>query len=187
MPRYTLPILGALVLVACGGTSRPESERPASESSPAASRSEAAPDPATARRTGGTPIEITAVVDGRELKVSGLGECKHSAEGSIYERPASLWTATYDGGEDDPVGYLNLTFWRERSGTEAVTMALEVGSTVHRIATVRGGERQGSGTTRLDGDASAGTLVVEGTTSEGTALRLRARCSRFTALVAEGG
>ena len=180
-----LTALWTLTLVACGDTPRrgtgDEAARTAADASPATV-------PATdGTPAGTTPIEISAVVDGRELSVRGLGECEHAGEGSIYERPASLWAARYDGPDSDPVRHLNLTFWRERSGTESVTMALEVGSEVHRIATVEGGERQGSGMASLEGDAAAGTLVVTGTSDGGTPVTVRAKCSRFTAMVAEGG
>ena len=177
--------LGALVLLGCGGDAEP----PAKDAGPSRSAEAVAPasTPEASSPAGGTPIEITAVVNGEELAVTGIGTCEHAADGSIYERPASLWTARYEGRDSDPIRHLNLTFWRERSGTESVTMALEVGAAVHRIATVQGGERQGSGTASLDGGADAGTLVVSGTSDAGKAITLRAKCASFTTMVAEGG
>ncbi|HEU5042446.1 MAG TPA: hypothetical protein VFT84_16580 [Gemmatimonadales bacterium] len=181
--------LSALALLACRDT-------PPSDAPPAAEAS-AAPAPAPAAGGGGqgadagqsgsTPIEITASVDGREVSATGLGECQHAADGSIYERPAALWIARFDGADADAVRHLSIAFWREATGAESVTMAIETESGVQRIATVPGAERHGSATVRLDGDAAAGTLVIEGRTAEGKALRLRARCARFTPLVAEGG
>ena len=179
-------------LAACGGEDRAAAAR--AEGSPGAATADSAgaggadvrggaPDGAR----GSTPIAITAVVNGAELTASGLAECEHAAQGSIYERPAALWTARYAGEEGRGIRQLNLTFWREASGAESVTMSLEVGDAVHRIATVPGGSREGSGTARLEGDASAGTLVVEGTSAEGASVQVRARCERFTTLVAEGG
>ncbi|HYC32720.1 MAG TPA: hypothetical protein VEB59_10570, partial [Gemmatimonadales bacterium] len=185
MNRSTITaVLVALSLAACGDGRDSSSRDGAPRSAPAAgeagtreARSRAAAA-AAAEPAGDTPIEITARVGGREVAAKGLGACEHAADGSIYDRPASLWAARFDGGEGEDVRHLSLTFWRERSGTESVTMSLQVSSDVHRIATVEGGGKQGSGTAALEGDAAAGTLTVKGTSAEGEAVEVRARCSR---------
>jgi hypothetical protein len=186
-------ILSALAAAACGdrrpagaGDEGSASAAPAARSAAPAARGASGVDLADTS-SGGTPIEITAVVDGREMSVKGLGECEHAGDGSIYERPASLWSARYDGPGSGDIRNLNLTFWRERSGTESVNLSIQVGDDVHRIATVEGGERQGSGTATLEGDARAGTIVVKGTSAEGKDVQVRAKCARFTTMVAEGG
>jgi hypothetical protein len=180
--------LGTWALIACGDSARTPEGDDGRASAPEASTGTAtdarsgSPGPA-----GTTAIEIEAVVGGRQLAARGLGECEHSGEGSIYGRPAALWTVQYDGGDAGGVKRLNLTFWRERSGTEGFNLALGTASAVHRIATVKGGDIQGSGTATLEGGGDAGALLVEGTAEDGTPLRLRARCERLTPLVAEGG
>ena len=185
----------ALAAAACGDTRdvtarQGEAGNDAPRSALPAAREAEAPGtgaPAATVPAGDTRIEITASINGREIQAQGLGACEHAADGSIYERPASLWTARYDGQENDEISHLSVTFWRERSGTESVTMALQAGADVHRIGTVEGGDKQGSGTAALEGNAAAGTLVVKGKSAEGAAVEVRAKCARFTTMVAEGG
>jgi hypothetical protein len=185
--RY-LTALGACVVLACGDSAREE----ASPRQVEAGSKRAAPEgPAAAPRGGGsagtTRIHISGTVGGRTVDLTGMGECEHSADGSIYQRPASLWTARYEGGNGDPLQHLNLTFWRERAGSESVSLAVSNGEATHRIATVEGGERHGRGTATLEAGSGLGTFVVEGTSDDGGGVRLRIRCERFTTLVAEGG
>ena len=178
----SLTVLCAVVLAACGDAARGGG----GDAAPAA----ASPGPRSDGAGAGanpTAMEITAVVGGRKLTTKGMGECQHAAEGSIYQRPASLWTARFDGAEADAVRHLNLAFWREQSGPESFNLSLGTGDEVHRIATVPGGELHGKGTATLEGGASAGTLTVDGATADGTPMRLQVRCDRFTTLVAEGG
>lgn len=185
-----LAILSAVALGACGDRRPAAGETDVTRAAtPAAEKRGAGAAGAgeAEASTGSTPIEITAVVAGHEMRVEGLGECEHAADGSIYERPASLWSARYDGPESGDLRHLSIAFWRERSGAESVNLAIQVGEDVHRIATVEGGERQGSGQATLDGNAAAGTLVVKGTSAEGKDVEVRAKCSRFTTMVAEGG
>jgi hypothetical protein len=188
-PYIVVLTLSTWALVACGDTSSKTAERPADAApAPAADAGSPAGGSSAAEVPGGaTPIEITAVVDGKELTASGPAQCEHTADGSIYQRPAALWIVRFDGEDESGIRHLSISFWREKSGEESVTLALQAGNALHRIATVPGGERQGSGKARLEGDAAGGTLVVEGTSGEGGTVRIRARCERFTPLVAEGG
>jgi hypothetical protein len=159
-PYIVVLTLSTWALVACGDTSSKPAERPA-DAAAAADAGSPAGGPSAAEVPGGaTPIEITAVVDGKELTASGPAQCEHAADGSIYQRPAALWTVRFDGGDVSGIRHLSITFWRERSGEESVTMALQTGDAQHRIATVPGGERQGSGSARLEEDGAGGTLVV---------------------------
>lgn len=185
--RY-LPALGVTALLACGDARPPD--RSSAESAPDSSTAGEAAGGATGDRivpAGSTPMEITATLGNQSLTAKGPGECEHAGEGSIYQRPAAQWSARFSAGQGEQIRHLNLTFWREASGPESFNLALSTGSGVHRIATVEGGERHGRGTARLEGGPEAGTIVVEGTTADGEALRVRVRCERFTPLVAEGG
>ena len=184
--QHLTAVLGLWVVAGCGDSSRSDTAGAApATAAPAGTGGEAAAG--TPAGSGGTAIEIVAVVAGRKLESRGNGECQHAAEGSIYQRPASLWTARFDGGNAGPIRHLNVTFWRERAGAESVNLSLGTGGNEYRIATVEGGQLQGRGSASLEGGAEAGTLVVEGTAEDGTAIQLRARCERFTPLVAEGG
>jgi hypothetical protein len=184
--HHLTAVLGLWVVAGCGDSSRSDG----TEGAPATPAPAGAGGEATAGTpagSGGTAIEIVAVVAGRKLESRGNGECQHAAEGSIYQRPASLWTARFDGGDAGPIRHVNLTFWRERAGTESFNLAIGTDGNEYRIATVEGGQLHGRGRATLEGSAEAGTLVVEGTAEDGTAIQLRARCERFTPLVAEGG
>jgi hypothetical protein len=93
------------------------------------------------------PIEITVGVGGREIKAHGLGKCEHSADASIYGRPATVWTSRYGGGGSDGLQHLNLTVWQLGTGPAVeFTLALRVRPDMHEIATVQGGALKGRGT-----------------------------------------
>jgi heat shock protein HslJ len=165
------------------------------KSPPPPERSEAAPAQDTGGgdrivrlpRRGTVPMEITAEIGGRESRVTGTGECAHSADASIYQRPARVWTARYQGADTDPIQYSNLTVWQAKAGsTVEFNLSIRTGSGQHDIATVQGGDLKGSGTASL-ADVAGGRLSVEGKTASGTPLRLQVKCERFTELVAEGG
>jgi hypothetical protein len=185
MTRHYLAALGATLLVACGG-GRDASPAAGDASPPEPGREAArAATPVTPGPAGSTRMEITGTVAGERVSVSGTGECKHAADGSIFDRPAALWTARYSGSDGEGLQSLNLTFWRERSGTESLSLAVHMDQKTHRIATTEGGERQGSGRATLDG--GTGAFDIDGTSDVGGKVSLRLRCERFTPLVAEGG
>jgi len=180
-------VLTPIILGACGDGSRGRDNRDRDAGNDSvAGGSGSPPQTAEAPRRGTVPIEIVAVIGGKEIKVTGAGECEHSADASIYERPAKVWTARYQGSERDPIQYSNLNVWRENAGPVGFNVSILVGENRHDIATVQGGEIRGSGTASLS-DVGGGRLSVEGKTEKGTPLRLRVTCERFTELVAEGG
>lgn len=189
----SVAVLGALT-AACGeqrqNDSRaersPDGGPPAKETPGGSSRAPAQSSAAT--DSGNVPIEINVVVGGRKIHVSGLGECHHTTEASIYEAPASQWHATYAGEADAELQHLNLTVWELKSGgAPQVTLAVLTGSGRHEIATVKGGPLKGSGSATVPPAGAAGTLSVTGKDDGGTQLLLSVSCDRFTEPVAEGG
>jgi len=135
------------------------------------------------------PVQLsaTADVDGKRYAFSGLGECHHTTDASIYELPAAMWTARLDAGAGD-LAYVNLTLWQPKAAPEVqVSLGLTAGGRTHEIATVKGAPPHGSGVGRVEPAGPGGALHVDGTDAEGRHVRLQVDCSRFTELVAEGG
>lgn len=184
-----LPI-AAWTLVAC---SSGRDETPGAGSGGSDSGPEASPPPASAPaqsrsfRRGTVPMKIIAKVDGKSYRSSGIGECASSTDASIYEVPATLWHAIYEG-DGSELRSLNLTVWRPKAGGgDMVGLSLGVGETTHQIATVKGGQMAGSGTPGVRPAGSGGTLTVAGKDDHGDAIELSVECERFDEVVAEGG
>ncbi|MGH7516437.1 MAG: hypothetical protein ACREOC_03055 [Gemmatimonadales bacterium] len=186
----------AIALGGCAGRDNPDNAgTEATPPPPPPERSEAAPAQDSGAggrivrlpRRGTVPMEITAVIGGRETRATGTGECEHSADASIYRRPAKVWTARYRAADGDAIQYSNLTVWQAKAGgTVEFNLSIRTGSGQHDIATVQGADIKGSGTASL-ADVTGGRISVEGKTANGTPLQLQVKCERFTELVAEGG
>jgi hypothetical protein len=134
-------------------------------------------------------VSLTAQVTlgGRLTSFAGPGECHHTADASIYQVPASQWAARVQS-DTSALRYLNLTLWQPRGETEVqVSLAVTVGQRTHRIATVTGGELQGTGRGVIEPGGAGGTLKVDGRDAEGQTVALVVQCSRFTEPIAEGG
>jgi hypothetical protein len=188
-----LYVFGLCAVVACGDTPRSgagttRSDAPAAAPEAAARRRVATP-PASQNVPGHEtgPIEIVAVVAGRKASVRGAGECNHTEDASIYEVPATLWRAGYQGAEGTEIQDLNLTLWQPKTGGDQFTVALQLGGETHQIATVKGGTLVGSCTATMRSEGAGGTFVVQGKDENGGALQLTVKCDRFTEPVAEGG
>jgi hypothetical protein len=185
-----LSIAGWTLVAACSG-GRNETPRSGSaggeggtESPPAV----AAPAQSQSLSRGTVPMKITAKVAGKTYQSSGTGECAGSGDASIYEVPATLWHAIYEGGDGSDVRRLNLTVWRPKAGgSDMVGLSFQAGETTHRITTVTGGEMAGSGTPGVRPAGRGGTLTVAGKDDHGDAIELSVECERFDEVVAEGG
>jgi hypothetical protein len=189
---WTFP--ACLLLAACGRGDRPPAGTPGSSGSPAGSvQTPASETPASlapsARLPLRDPVQLTATaeVDGDRNQFSGLGECQHTTDASIYEVPASMWSARFTD-EDGKLTYLNLTLWQPKGAAAVqVSLGLTGAGETSEIATVKGSPFRGSGAGRIEPKGEGGTLIVEGRDANGHAVRLTVDCSRFTEPVAEGG
>jgi hypothetical protein len=133
-------------------------------------------------------LSIIARVGGKVYPVEGSGECSTSSESTIYDVPATQWHAAYDGGGRAELGNVNVTVWRPKAGgADQVTLYLTAAGRTHRIATVAGGERIGRATASARSEGDGGTLVVEGVSGDGTAIKLELRCSAFSEIVEGNG
>jgi hypothetical protein len=189
---WTFP--ACLLLAACGRGDRPPAGTSGSDAPPAVSGETPppeAPDSAapTARLPLRDPVQLTATaaVDGHRYRFSGLGECQHTADASIYEVPASMWSARFTD-EAGKFTYLNLTLWQPKA-TPAVQVSLGLtgAGETSEIATVKGSQIRGSGAGRIEPKGEGGALIVDGRDANGHAVHLTVNCSRFTEPVAEGG
>jgi hypothetical protein len=177
------------LIAACSGDRREETRDagPATNADRSAAPSaEAAPSRSESFSRGTVPMTIVAKVAGADHRASGLGECASSADASIYDVPATLWHASYEGTEEPR--QLNLTVWRPKAGGgDMVGLSLTVGETTHQIATVKGGQLAGEGTPGVRPAGRGGTLTVRGKDDHGDAIELSIECERFDEVVAEGG
>jgi hypothetical protein len=132
-------------------------------------------------------MTVTVEVDGAKAAYTGQGECHHTADASIYEVPASMWSARVTAESGD-LRYLNLTLWQPRGAAEIqVSLGLTIGARSHDIATVKGADAKGSGTGRVDPKGPGGAMGVDGKAADGARVRLTVDCERWTEPVAEGG
>ena len=186
---------GILLATACQGGEQARAGR--ADAGPASA--ETAGDPASAGPSASAPgaagaglrdpVRLTAAVevDGDPHKFSGLGECQHTTEASIYQVPAAMWSTRFST-ESGEFRHLSLTLWQPKAGGGTqVSLAVGVGEDSYRIATVEGGETHGRGSARIERDGAAGTLYVDGEDATGRRIRLTVECPRFAEPVAEGG
>jgi hypothetical protein len=181
-----------LFLAACGGGDRPQGGDPgaggsSSGSPPSPSGGEASASAPTRPLRDPVQLTVTAEVEGTRSTYSGLGECHHTTDASIYEVPASMWSAHADAESGD-LRYVNLTLWQPKAtGEMQVSLGLTAGGHTHEIATVKGADPKGSGGGRVEPSGEGGSMHVDGKDADGRSVRLTVECSRWTEPVAEGG
>ena len=144
-------------------------------------------NPAATRSRSQTDVEIVALVNGKQLRVKGDGQCRHEPNGSIYGSPASLWIVE-STNRNNPVQRLSLTVWKlKREGATQMSLDLQTDTGSHRIATVKGGEMVGSGTVTFRPEASGGRFDIHGKDAEGDTIEVNVTCPAFGQIMAEGG
>jgi hypothetical protein len=190
--------LGLLAAVACSGGARPGSGGGGGGGGDSAPPSGPPPAPASAGDTGTTigstasfrdPVPLTAsvVARGATATYKGLGECHHTTDASIYDVPATMWTAAVDARAAE-LSYLNLTLWQPKSGGDLqISLGVTIGRATYQIATVKGAPIRGSGSATVESRGAGGSLVVRGADPSGGSVLVTVDCSAFTEPVAEGG
>jgi len=141
----------------------------------------------TKNQTQPPAVDLVVVVNGKQLKTQGNGQCKHEGNGSIHGSPASLWTVEYTDLKT-PIQYLRLTVWHLKSeGVNQMSLNLQTAGVSHHIATVKGGRIVGSGTVTFGPEKSGGRFEIQGEDEKGDTLEVKITCTSFGDIVAEGG
>jgi hypothetical protein len=141
-----------------------------------------------AQRAGATQhVDVALKAGSRAYSASGPGECRTSREASIHGVPATLYSVSQGSGADS----VRFTLWQPKSGAaDMVTLHVSIGGKRYEIDTVKGGagrEPKGSGGVRFEGAGAGGAFAVDAKAGDGTAITGSVKCSRFAAVVAEGG
>jgi hypothetical protein len=183
----------ALFVVACGGGDRARSGAPGDgavrlDSSPAADdRGAAATASGPADIRDPVRLTVTADLGGTAAAYQGMGECHHTADASIYEVPATQWSARA-AADAGALRYLNLTLWQPKGTSELqVSLGLRVGARTSDLATIKGAPIKGTATATAKGRGAGGSFQVDGTDAAGTKVRVTVDCERWTEPAAEGG
>lgn len=140
------------------------------------------------RRADQVPITIALTVGGKSYRATGLGECKHAPQASIYNVAAAMWSVQYSSNNSTPRN-LSLTMWRPMRGDAPpqLTLAVNTGAASQSISTVKGGRIAGGGSVTMQPKGTGGRFEISGKSANGTALRGTIDCARFTRAKAEGG
>jgi hypothetical protein len=131
-------------------------------------------------------LVIALQVGGARYDFNGRGVCTHTANGSIYDAPSSMWSV-HQTGESRR---LSLTLWRLKSGAEMLTLNVGVDGTARSVNTVRVGSNGnvvGSGSAKLQSAGKGGTLTIDATDANGTRITGTVKCEAFTTPVEDNG
>lgn len=183
-------LVAAALSAGCGDAAPPADRGDPAESAGGApgSAAEQPTPPVESGLRDPVPMSVEARVGGGRHLASGLGECQHTADASIYSVPAELWRASFAAGESGDPRRVDLTLWQPKAGgTMQMNLSVDIGGEEHSIATVQGGTISGKGSATARMDGPAGTLAVDGQEANGTAINVTIRCERLTVPVAEGG
>jgi len=130
------------------------------------------------------PVKVMITVGGRTETLRGTGECGHEPRASIYDVQAALWMAEYTDGDRR----VALSYWRPLGGGEdQFNLSVQNGPSDHRINTVKGGKREGSGRSKFQPTAGGGRFEISGKDQTGAAVSATIECARFGPISAEGG
>ena len=133
-------------------------------------------------------VNISATVGGKFYSSAGPGSCRYAPIASIYNVPAALWMVEYAGGDKGSIESLRLTLWRPKDGSpEQLSLALEAGSSSHRIDVGGRGDQVGSGKAALTSIGAGGRFEVTGKDESNKPLKVVVTCSAFGGVEAEGG
>jgi len=128
-------------------------------------------------------VAVTITVGGRTYSGSGRGRCESHSSASIYGTPAALYQAMYDGGASaGGLKNVSVTAWKPAKGDGMMSLYAMVGSSMHRVDTVKrpGGKgTAGSGTITVRQQGLGGRFDFDGRDDTGTAIRGSISCARF--------
>jgi hypothetical protein len=127
-----------------------------------------------------TPITVALTVGGKAYNAKGKGECTFAPVASIYGVRAQQWGVRLSGGGE--LSSVGLTVWRPSAGGgDQLNLYVSVGSKSHRIDTVKGSQKVGSGTVTVQPKGMGGRFTIDGKDAAGAAIRGTIECGRFAA------
>jgi hypothetical protein len=85
------------------------------------------------RGAGALSVEIAMEVGGRAYTVKGPGECNVTRDASIFEAPATMWSARQSVTDRN----INFTMWRTRKNVDMLTLWVTIAGKTHRVNTVK--------------------------------------------------
>lgn len=188
--KATVVVCSMSLIMACGSNSGAQgnksSEQLRSDDSTIESDKSAAGRPTGAG--GSVPIDITAELGGKTYSLRGEGECTYAEQAYIRGVPSSMWQVQYRGRDED-ISHTSVTVWRpEGGGVDQLSVSLQGESGEHhRINTVVGLERSGSGAVLLRPQGDGIRLELDGRDQGGKTVRLMIACARLMPAVVEGG
>lgn len=123
------------------------------------------------------PSAVT--VGDKALDLSGARACTYSSNGSIYERPAAIWSIQ----QSIVNGSLNITLFRLPQGGAMFNLLAFVDGKSHQVSTVSIGAQgriRGSGSIRFLPASPGGSFIIDTTTATGVRIRGVLTCPRFS-------
>lgn len=143
-----------------------------------------------ATSTGGSvpAVSVSAKVGAKSYEGAGQGNCRHTPDASIYDLPAALYMVEQGGTSNGAIKSLNLTIWKPKDGSrDQLSLALETGSSSHRIDVGGRGEQVGSGKATVTPKGAGGRVEIQGKDESGAAVQVVITCPAFSGVEAEGG
>ncbi len=137
------------------------------------------PDPQSA-------IQLDLHIGTTAYVVSARGTCLAQPYGTLYDVPAAQWSARHR----DDQRYANLAFWRVRGTGDMFNLGVLLGSTLHRISTVKvqgKGEPHGTGRVTFTATGSGGTFAIDATADTGARITGTITCGAFARPVEDNG
>ena len=137
------------------------------------------PDPQSA-------IQLDLRVGAIPYAVSSRGTCLTQPHGSLYDLPAAQWSARHR----DDQRYANLAFWRVHGSGDMFNLGLLLGSTMHRVSTVKvkgQGEPHGTGRVTFAPNGRGGTFTIDATADTGARVTGTITCGAFASPVEDNG
>jgi hypothetical protein len=137
------------------------------------------PDPQSA-------IHVELRIGNTPYVISGRGTCLSQPHGTLYDVPAAQWNARHR----DDHRYANLAFWRLGSGGDMFNLGVLLGSTMHRISTVKvqgTGDAHGAGRVTFTPNGGGGTFAIDATADTGARITGTITCGAFAKPVEDNG
>jgi hypothetical protein len=137
------------------------------------------PDPQSA-------IQLDLRIGSTPYVVSARGTCLAQPHGTLYDVSAAQWSARHR----DDQRYANLAFWRVRNSGDMFNLGVLLGSTMHRISTVKvqgHGETHGTGRVTFTPNGGGGSFAIDATADTGARITGTITCGAFAKPVEDNG